>query len=197
MRPEIPQQLADRIEKVYRQAGYQNKGDLVRDAVRQYVNDLEAEHHVQEVAVDDAFDYAIHRTGVGGPEIRLTAKSNSPVRFKYVSKGDPPHTTLLDTGSTYIAEDDVVDAIEDVQGVGRAGVLTDGVIKITVAENNPVPLTDSDDGQPLVSQVFETLETLITDANQRVLDGEETRQEAFQRAVRAYWPHVMNTSSLR
>lgn len=35
-------QLEDRIEIVYRQAGYRSKGDLVREAVRQHVNDLVA-----------------------------------------------------------------------------------------------------------------------------------------------------------
>lgn len=197
VRPELPQQLEDRIETIYRQAGYQSKGDLVRDAVRKHVNELEAEHHVQEVAVRDAFDYSIHRTRVSGPEIRFTPKREAPVRFKYVDKGNPPHTTLLDTGTTYVAEDDIVDALENIEGVERAGVLTKGEIKVTVAEDNPVPLAESDTQKPLVDRVYDTLDPIIREANQRVLDGEETRRDAFERAVKPYWPMVTNRQSIQ
>jgi len=195
MRPEIPDQLENRIETVYRQAGYRSKGDLVRDAVRKHVNDLEAEHHINEVAVRDAFDDTIYRTSVSGPEIRFTSKSNTSFRFKYVDKGNPPHTTLLDTGTTYVAEDNIVDALENLEGVARTRVLTKGEIKVTVAEDNPVPLAESDTQKPLVDRVYDTLDPLIKEANQRVLNGEETRQEAFEQAVKPYWPMVTNRRS--
>lgn len=193
MRVQIGQQLENRIERVYKQAGYSRKGDLVRDATRRLVNDLEAEYLTQEQSVRDAFSYTINRGGVGGPVIRFSPRSDSPVRFKYFNKGDPPHTTILDTGNTYIPEEapdgsdlpGVVDVLEKIDGVKRANVLTKGEISVTVREDNSIPLVDADGS--LVDRIYDTLGELIDEANRRVREGDETRQDAMRRAVKDYW----------
>lgn len=194
MRTKIGPQLEERIEKIYRQAGYNRKGDLVREATRQLVNELEAEHLTQEKSVRDAFSYTINRGGVGGPVIRLSP--DPPIRFEYFSKGDPPHTTILDTGNTYIPEEapegsdlpGVVDVLEEIDGIAKAGVLTKGEISVTVDENNSTPITDAD-GESLVDQIYDELGTVIDEANRRVREGEETRQDAKRRAVKDYWKY--------
>ncbi|MFB6187167.1 MAG: hypothetical protein ABEI86_09920 [Halobacteriaceae archaeon] len=196
MRIQIGQQLEDRIERVYKQAGYSRKGDLVREATRKLVNELEAEYLTQEQSVRDAFTYTINRGGVGGPVIRLSPKTDSPIRFKYFSKGNPPHTTILDTGNTYIPEKapegsdlpGIVDTLEDIEGVDRVGVLTKGEISVTVKEDNSIPLVDAD-GDTLVDHIYDKLGELIDEANRRVREGEETRQDAMRRAVKDYWKY--------
>lgn len=196
MRVQIGQQLEGRIEKVYKQAGYSRKGDVVREATRKLVNELEAEYLTQEQSVRDAFSYSINRGGVGGPVIRLSPKQDSPIRFEYFSKGDPPHTTILDTGNTYIPEEapagsslhGIVDALEQIEGVERVGVLTKGVISVTVSENNSVPLVEAE-GNALVDRIYDSLGELIDEANRRVREGKETRQDAKRRAVKDYWEH--------
>ena len=41
MRPNIPNSLAERIEEKYEQAGYASKTELVNDAIRRRLEDLE------------------------------------------------------------------------------------------------------------------------------------------------------------
>lgn len=48
MRPQIPESLAERIEAVYEEAGYGSESELVRDAVRQWINELEQRYTVGE-----------------------------------------------------------------------------------------------------------------------------------------------------
>jgi len=199
MRIQIGEQLDERIERVYRQAGYSRKGDLVREATRRLVNDLEADYLTQEQHIRDAFSYTINRGGVRGPVIRFTPKSDSPIRFEYFSKGNPPHTTILDTGNTYLPErapdgsdlPGIVDALEEVEGIAGVGVLTKGEISVTVAEDNAIPLVEPDrDGEGIVDRVYDILDDLIREANCRVRTGEETRQDAKRRAVKDYWDHA-------
>jgi len=44
--------------------------------------------------------------------------------------------------------------------------------------------------------VYDIVDHLIRDANQRVLDGDDTREDAFERAVKPYWPAVVNRRSI-
>lgn len=41
MRPNIPDTLAERIDKVYEEAGYASRTELVNDAIRRRLEDLE------------------------------------------------------------------------------------------------------------------------------------------------------------
>lgn len=118
----------------------------------------------------------------------------SPVRLQYYSNGEPPHTTILDTGHSFGAQDEVEDALIRIEGVASARILPDGVIKVNVSEANQLPLTDADgslvDGT-LVDEIYDVLGELVESANRSVLEGEETRSEARERAIREYWPHVV------
>lgn len=185
-RPEIPEGLERRIEDVYEQAGYKTKSELVRDAARQHVNDLEAKHHVTKQLKRDLFQYRIVEHEHKGPEIRLAPQQGSQLRFKYFDKGDPPHTTILDTGNTWVGQDDIEEAVQEVQGVDRCGVLTKGAISVDVAEYNDVPIEE------LVDDVYDALYELIEEADRRVAEGEQTREKALEDAVAPYWPHIRN-----
>lgn len=61
MRPEIPEPLAERISNIYEQSGYANRGELVRDAVRHRLRDLEEEVDATGDPLDR--DAVIHEEG--------------------------------------------------------------------------------------------------------------------------------------
>lgn len=208
MRVKIGERLERRIERVYQLSGYSRKGDLVREATRQRVDELEAEYLSREQPVRDAFDCDVDRGGVGGPEVRLTPTEESALRFEYVYAGSPPHTTILDTGITFIPEetpgetsanspeepDDardvpgIRDTLEAIEGVEGADVLTEGAIAVKLAPDTPTPQGNAPDREedPVVDRIYAALEDLVESANRRVRSGEETREEARQRAVSGY-----------
>jgi len=194
MRVKIGDRLEERIERVYQLAGYSRKGDLIREATRQRVDELEAEYLSREQSVREIFGYTVDRGGVGGSKIRFSPKPESPVRFEYFYVGNPPHTTILDTGNTFVPEETpegsdlpgIGDTLEAIEGVEQAAILTEGVISVKVAEDSLIPLVDSDGTDSLVDRVYDALGALIEEANQRVREGEETRQDAKQRAVKDY-----------
>lgn len=199
MRVKIGEQLERRIERVYQLAGYSRKGDLIREATRQHVDELESECLAREQPVRDAFESSIDRGGVGGPEIRLAPESESPIRFEYFYAGTPPHTTILDTGITFVPEvrptgsdlPGIKDTLEAIEGVERANVLTEGVISVKLEEDTLDPLGGEGVEEPLVDRIYDELGDLVQAANRRVHNGEETREEAKRRATKDY-----NTSSV-
>lgn len=198
MRPEIPPSTSERIERIYREAGFDDPGDLVRRATVKYLNELEADHRVEERLVRDTFDYVVRRSSVAPTRIRLAPTKESPVRLQYCAEGEPPHTTILDTGHSFVAQDEVEDALTQIEGVASARILADGVIRVSVSETNRLPLTGADDSpeddsssdETLVDEIYDVLGELVESANRSVLEGEETRSEARERAIRDYWPHL-------
>lgn len=208
MRVKIGERLERRIERVYQLSGYSRKGDLVREATRQRVDELEAQYLSREQPVRDAFDCDVDRGGVGGPEVRLTPTEESALRFEYVYAGSPPHTTILDTGITFIPEETpgetsanspeepvdardvpgIRDTLEAIDGVERADVLTEGAIVVKLAPDASSPRENAPDreGDPVLDRIYAALDDLVESANRRVRNGEETREEARQRAVSGY-----------
>lgn len=194
MRVKIGEYLEKRIERVYQLAGYGRKGDLIRKATREHLDELEAKYITREQSVRDAFSYTIDRGGVGGPEIRLIPNPESPIRFEYVHVGDPPHTTILDTGIAFIPEETpagrnipgLKDTLEDIEGIERANVLTAGRITVRITEDTPIPVVEADGGEPLVDRIYDALGELIEETNRRIHEGEETRQDAKRLAVKDY-----------
>lgn len=194
MRVKISDHLERRLERVYQLAGYSRKGDLIREATRSRLDELEAKYLTHEQSVRDAVSYTIDRGGVDGPEIRLTSTPDAPVRFEYVYVGDPPHTTILDTGQAFVPEETsdrsdipgIKNTLEAIDGVDRVDVLTEGAISVKVTANTSIPLEEADGENPLVDRIYDALMELITDANQAVRDGELTRAEARRQATKDY-----------
>lgn len=194
MRVKISDHLERRLDRVYQLAGYSRKGDLIREATRSRLDELEAKYLTHEQSVRDDVSYMIDRGGVDGPEIRLTSTPDAPVRFEYVYVGDPPHTTILDTGQAFVPEETsdrsdipgIKDTLEAIDGVDRVDVLTEGAISVKVTANTSIPLEEADGGNPLVDRIYDALMGLITDANQAVRDGELTRAEARRQATKDY-----------
>lgn len=194
MRAKIGEHLEERIQRVYQLAGYGRKGDLIRKATREHLDELEAKYITREQSVRDAFSHTIDRGGVGGPEIRLIPNPESPMRFEYVHVGDPPHTTILDTGITFVPEKKpagsnipgLKDTLEDTESIERANVLTAGGITVRIAEDTPIPVVEAEEEEPLVNRIYDALGELIEEANRRIHEGEETRQDAKRLAVKDY-----------
>lgn len=59
---------------------------------------------------------------------------------------------------------------------------------MSVSETNRLPITSA--SHSLVDEIYDALGELVESANRSVLEGEETRDEARERAIRDYWPHV-------
>lgn len=194
MRVKIGERLEGRIERVYQLAGYSRKGDLIREATRQRVDELEEEYLAREQPVREAFSCSIDRGGVGGSQIRLEPKPDSALRFEYFYSGAPPHTTILDTGTTFIPEESpggsdvpgIKDTLEAIDGVERADVLTEGAIAIKLGAETLDPGAGTEAEDPFVDRIYEALEDLIENANRRVRREDETREDARRRAVRDY-----------
>lgn len=194
MRVKIGDRLERRIERVYQLDGYSRKGDLIREATRDLVEELEDAYLTGEAPIQEAFDHSIDRGGVGGARIRLTPASESPVRFEYIYDGNPPHTTILDTGLTFIPErtpeggdaPGIRDTLESLDIVERADVLTEGVITVTLSQDAVAPFAASNGEASIVDRVYDALAELIEGANRRVREGEDTRQAARRRAIKDY-----------
>lgn len=194
MRVKIGEQLERRIERVYQLSGHSRKGDLIREATRKRVDELESEYLGREQPVREAFDISIDRGGVGGAEVRLTPTSESPIRFEYFYAGSPPHTTILDTGITFVPEETptgspvpgIKDTLEAIEGVQRANVLTEGAISVKLTEATLNPPDGDPEEDPLVDRIFDALDELVQGANRRIRTGEETRQEAKRRATKDF-----------
>lgn len=194
MRVKIGDRLERRIERVYQLDGYSRKGDLIREATRNLVEDLEDAYLNGEAPIREAFAESIDRGGVGGARIRLTPEAESPVRFEYIYEGNPPHTTILDTGLTFVPErtpegsevPGIRDTLESLDGVERADVLTEGVISVTLSADAVTPLDGSGGTAPVVDRVYDALADLVRTANRLVREGEDTRQAARRRAIKDY-----------
>jgi len=61
-----------------------------------------------------------------------------------------------------------------------------GEISVTVEEDNSTLLVDAD-GDTLVDRIYDELGKLIDEANRRVREGEEAREDAWRRAIKDYW----------
>lgn len=185
MRPEITGTLEDRVKRIYKEAGYGTASELVRDAVRNHLNDLEAQIQSDDSSARRHFSYRIFTSQGYPPEIRLSPKNDSPIKVERFEKGGPPYTVLLDTGTSYIGADKIEETLEQLDGVDDCSVPhTSGEIYVHVAEDNSKPL------ETLIDEVYDSMFQLIEQSDKAVETGELTRQESYRQAVRPYWEEL-------
>jgi len=183
MRPEIEGTLEERVKRVYKEAGYGTASELVRDAVRNHLNRVEAQQYTEEPAERPFFKYQIFSSENYPTEIRLFPKEES-LNIKPFEEGDPPYTVVFDTGISYVGADQIEEEIEQISGIGFAQVST-STGKIRVYEDQDRPRDTDLDG--LVNHIYETLSQLFAELDRRTEDGELTRQESYRRAITPYW----------
>lgn len=183
MRPEIEGSLEERVKRVYKEAGYGTASELVRDAVRDHLNQIEAEQYAEEPSERPFFTYQIFSVDDYPTEIRLFPKEDF-LEVEPFEEGDPPHTVVFDTGISYVGADEIQDKLEQITGVDHVQIsIPSGQIQVYESEDKPY---DSD-YETLVSSVYEVLSQLFAEIDRRAEDGELTRQESYQRAIAPYW----------
>lgn len=183
MRPEIDGSLEERVKRVYKQAGYGTASELVRDAVRNHLNQIEAEQYEEELAERPFFTYQIFSVEDYPTEIRLFPKEDS-LKVEPFEEGNPPHTVVYDTGISYVGADQIEEEIEKISGVDY--------VQISISTGQ-IRVYDDQDGsrgpnqESLVNHIYETLSQLFAEFDRRIEDGELARQESYQRAISPYW----------
>ncbi|QZY01225.1 hypothetical protein K6T25_15445 (plasmid) [Halobaculum rubrum] len=73
------------------------------------------------------------------------------------------------------------------EGVKNVNILTEGTIRVDVSEENQVPLSGDED--TFVDRIYDAMGDLIQERNRRVVEGEESKDEAYKRAIRDYWKY--------
>lgn len=185
MRPEIEGVLEDRVKRAYKEAGYGTASELVRDAVRNHLNRIEAEQYAEERRSRPFFKYQIFPSEDHPTEIRLFPKES--LQYEPFEEGDPPHTVVFDTGTSYVGADEIEDEIEQINGVDHIQISTStGQIRIYGDRG----ASDNPDLERLVNQIYSTLSELFAEFDGRIEDGELTRQESYQQAISSYWEAV-------
>lgn len=183
MRPEIEGALEERVKRAYKEAGYGTASELVRDAVRNHLNRIEAQQYAEERVDRPFFKYRIFPSEDHPTEIRLFPKEES-LQYEPFEEGDPPHTVVFDTGISYVGADAIEDEIEQISGVESVQISTStGQIRV-YEDQDP---SHGSDLERLVNQIYETLSKLFAEFDRRIEDDELTRQESYQRAISSYW----------
>ena len=183
MRPEIEGSLEERIKRVYKEAGYGTASELVRDAVRNHLNRIEAQQYTEEPAERPFFKYQIFLSENHPTEIRLFPKEES-LKFEPFEEGDPPHTVVFDTGISYVGANQIEDEIEKISSVDHVQIsISTGQIQLYEDQDG----SRDPDQERLVNHIYETLSQLFAEFDRRIEDGELTRQESYQRAISPYW----------
>ena len=88
MRPEIPEALAERVDRLYSDAGYTTGSELVRDAVRRRLDALESDTGGERGGFRDFADRTMYRDG--GIVYGINPFNDSPVAVdRFVLPGGP------------------------------------------------------------------------------------------------------------
>lgn len=183
MRPEIEGSLESRVKRVYKQAGYGTASELVRDAVRNHLNQIEAQGYTDGPVGRPLFRYRIYPSEEYPTEIRLLPKEDS-LTFESFEHGEPPHTVVFDTGVSYVGADAIKDGLREINGVEYVQVpVQTGAIRIYVTADE----APEGEYEQLVNRVYETLVYLFAVADKQVENDAVTRQESYQQAVAPYW----------
>jgi len=173
MRPEIPPALEERIEKIYENAGYASGTELVRDAVRRWVSELETKYPERG---DD--DY---------PDLSYTVSSNTKlIKLELIptedsdlrigdSGGQHQSVPTLYTESAMIKNETMKPALESITGVKYGGLTHSGEFSVKISRDTEADL-DS-----IVDEVFRTIKNVIQNKENPVARVEEaTAQYAEQ-----------------
>lgn len=183
MRPEIEGTLEERVKRAYKEAGYGTASELIRDAVRNHLNRIEAQQYTEERVDRSFFKYRIFASEDHPTEIRLFPKEGS-LQYEPFKEGEPPHTVIFDTGISYVGADEIEDEIQQITGVEHTQIsISTGQIRVYEDQDAP----HDSDLEKLVNQIYETLLKLFAEFDRRIKDSELTRQESYQQAISSYW----------
>lgn len=174
-----------RLERICSETEYSNPRELVRNALRRRLNELEAEELTSTQLKRDLFRcQTIPGNKKSLTQVRFIPQEDSQIRFRYFHKGNPPHTAYLDTGNTVIGADEIENNLTDIDKIENCLVPnTTGDTRVRISENNNQPLNK------LIEDVRDVLYNLIRERDKRIEQNKETRGDAKSRALRGYWKY--------
>jgi len=175
MRPEIPGALGERIETIYEDAGYSTGSELVRDAVRRWLDTLEARFLGEESPRDPDFTFAVSSNSAL-VRLRLTPTEDSDLQVSNRG-GQSQSVPTLVTGDTTIRNDTLKPALEQVDGVKRGTMTATGEIEIQFERDGSADL------QAAVDEVFGVIEDVIERKNVRVRKWSRQRPDSQRRTL--------------
>lgn len=153
MRPEIPESLEQRIENIYEEAGYASGTELVRDAVRRWVDELEQKYPKQETEEYPDLEYTVS-SNTKLVRLKLAPTENSELRIGD-SGGQHQSKPTLYSEDAMIKNSTVKSALEDISGVQNGGLTHTGEVKVEI------PHESERDINMIVDDVFQTIYNLI------------------------------------
>lgn len=166
MRPQIPDDLAKRIEAVYKRAGYGSESELVRDAARRWVKQLEEDFKTQEHIEYPEFEYRV-TSNTKLITLTLYPLNESDLRIGD-SGGKNRAIPTLYTGTTMITNESLKPALEGLDGVEHGGLTHTGGIEAKI------PRETGTDLQRLVAEIFRTIDDVIREKEDPVSQVERT-----------------------
>lgn len=182
MHLEIENSLEERIDRVYKKAGYSTASELVRDAVRDRLNQIEARQYSEETTERPFFKYRIFKSKGYPTEVRLIAKQES-VKFEIFENQNKPQTVVFDTGVSYIGADDVEKRLEQIKEVAQVQIsILTGEILLHEQQNESLEPNQ----EILLNQIYDSLSQLFAESDRRVAEDEITQQESYHRAISPY-----------
>jgi hypothetical protein len=179
-RPEIPHSQKERVETIH-QEKTEFEANSFQEALSTVINLAEeslAQHRTQH---SEGFEIEIDENR---SRISLEPEEQSSLEFEYFAKGDPPHTTILDTGVAWIGRNPIEEAIEVVPEVENCSIgLTTGSIGVEYTDSGEQP-------EIIVEKLLYELRNLVDSHEELVLKSEKTRRKTREDAIAPYWPHI-------
>ncbi len=179
-RPHIPQSQKETVEKIHREKT-EFEANSFQEALSTIIRLAEESPTRHRTELRDGFRIEIDEER---SQITLEPSKDSRPEFEYFSKGDPPHTTILDTGVVWIGQDPIEETIENIPEVRKC------YLKLTTGEI-VVEYTDSgEESEIIVEKILHVLTDLIDSHEQLVMESKRTRRETREDAIAPYWPHI-------
>jgi Arc/MetJ-type ribon-helix-helix transcriptional regulator len=176
VRPKIEGRLEDRIKSIYKDAGYGTASELIRDAVRSHLTELEAELH-DSSKLGEHFTYRIITSPNTPPEIRIFPSGDTKICVEERPDGDSP-AVIIDTGTSYVGSDHVTNALDDIEGIERCLIPMSGdsirIYLLQVSDNRV---------EFIINSALSRLEDLVENYDASVKDGDLDRIESYQNAI--------------
>lgn len=153
MRPEIPESVEQRINDIYAEAGYASGTELVRDAVRRWVEQLEQKYPEQDTSDYPDFEYSVSSNT---ELIRLTLTPTDESDLRIGDRGGQHESKpTLYTEDTMIKNGTVKSALEGIDGVKRGTLTHTGEIDVQI------PIDEQREFDTIVDDVFQKIADVI------------------------------------
>ena len=171
MRPKIPDQLVERIENCYEDAGYATESEFIRDAIRRRLEDIENETAAVTPERTFEFDSAVYSESQEIKNDEYPPLYVLPEGGRVSNVADSGSKLVLRIDSKTIEESEITERMTEVDVVGSVGLTRrdpweretydDGWIKIRLADEQ----VQKGDLDSAIERIFESLQEAIIHAS--------------------------------